>query len=307
MRHRRARHNSSFAPQLDRVFEAVNLRVEAGDPRPDLRMLRDAMAFELSDVIGSKYAKAGASDSRPEAYLRGLLSAGEGMIAPPPAPTPAAPPPAPRTRRPRRRRGESVAGAIMGVVEGEHEKKEAERQRVAAWKLETPIYEPLEDLLAPWKPWARSQLARVRKGADPELRGWGMVNGVEYVTNGYWLMPGYKGPKDEIEFKQLNPRSFRFAGDMTAQVKSVMETRGLREIFVSFVPEKKDIQSAYHWPEAIHTTAGAEMQINPRYLAMAVYAVGPNAILLQESDPHGKILVRGDKGDAIIMPMRATL
>lgn len=306
--HRRARRNSSLAPSLDRVFEAVNLRVEAGDPRSDLRMLRDAMAFELSDVIGSKYAKAGASDSRPEAYLLGLIAAGEGMIAPPPAPTPAAPPPAPRTRRPRRRRGDSVAGAVMGVVEGAREKQEAERQRIEAWKRETPIETPLETALAPWKTWAKTQLARIRKGADRELMGWGECNGVEYATNGHWMLPGYRGPKEVYEFRVLTPRAYSFRGDMTSQMLDIMEdARGLREIFVSFVPEyKSDARLAFPWDEAIHTTAGEEMQINPRYLAMAVYAVGPNARLFQAKRHMSPIFVRGDKGEAVVMPMRAT-
>lgn len=77
---RRARRNSPLAPQLDAAYDALR-RLPSS---PKVAPLLYALEAELPDVPGSRFAARGASGSRPEAYLRGLLQAAQTTLAPPP-------------------------------------------------------------------------------------------------------------------------------------------------------------------------------------------------------------------------------
>jgi hypothetical protein len=80
-RHHRARRNDAgLAPQLDAAYEALRRLPSSPKAAP----LVYAFEAELQDVPGSRYAARGASGSRPEAYLRGLLQAAQHTLNPPP-------------------------------------------------------------------------------------------------------------------------------------------------------------------------------------------------------------------------------
>jgi hypothetical protein len=78
-RPRRARRNTGLPARLDEAWARVRDALPSALPaqRNELKMLDAAFATELPDVPGSRYAERGASGSRPEAYLRGLLKAAE--------------------------------------------------------------------------------------------------------------------------------------------------------------------------------------------------------------------------------------
>jgi hypothetical protein len=300
MRHR-ARYNSSLAPRLDAAYEAVqhalaamqtNAMYPLADREPQLRMLASALEIELPDVPGSKYARRGASGSRPEAYLTGLLAAAETALTLP-APV-VAPPPERPARAPRRRRPSAIE---RGVAEAEAELA-ADREKKKNWEANRPYTsEQLANVMSMFKPTAMRKLSAIRQGKAKGLKGYGDYQGVRYVSDGYWALPGYIGPTNMENYRLTSGDRTSYFGELPID-KVWPGSRGMKEIFVTFVPgrESKEAQ----------TTASHKMAVNVDYFALAVFAVGPQVRLFQQNnDPLAPIIVQGSKGEALIMPMRA--
>ena len=155
-----------------------------------------------------------------------------------------------------------------------------------------------------WKTSAKRHLTKLRKGMDANTVGWVKRGGVVYVVTGQMIVPGYVGPQDEAMFRALNPK-VRGVSDLTKAGNAIWPIKSAPEIHVTYVPTEKD-EWAWKRHLAVHTDVSPAMQINPNQLAVAVFAVGPNARLYQaKGEPLSPILVRGDAGEAIVMPMRA--
>jgi hypothetical protein len=133
------------------------------------------------------------------------------------------------------------------------------------------------------------------------MRGWGKYNGAMYMSDGHIAIPGYIGPTDEEYFNKTFRTYVR-----NVPVDQVFPDRSsLEEIYVTHVPTKEEAKTPgeddYH---LIRTTRAHA--VNPKLMGIVANAVGPNLSIFQGPDPLSPIVVRGDKGEALIMPMRLT-